>query len=195
MDEGAHILATTGSEGAPKLSLYTLAAAAERAATQAALLKITSKDTVLALSTGTGPGESMFEIDLLGPGCTGVALPYGSGLAGSGGAVPALRAIGCPDINRPFTITIDQVLGTAVGVFAIAPAAASIPLLGGTLHVDPSNAFISPCIIPGPGGLALPVLLTAPMLIGAEFFLQAGFPDPGAVQGLSLTNGLRITIG
>ncbi len=58
LDEGAHILTTTGSEGIPKLALYTLAAAAERARAQAVLLGITPDDVVVALSTGTGPGKT-----------------------------------------------------------------------------------------------------------------------------------------
>jgi len=57
-DEHAHVLATTGTEGTPKLSLYTLAAAAERARDQAALLRVTADDVVLALSAGTGPGKT-----------------------------------------------------------------------------------------------------------------------------------------
>jgi 2,3-dihydroxybenzoate-AMP ligase/acyl-CoA synthetase len=57
-DEHAHVLATTGTEGTPKLSLYTLAAAAERARDQAALVRLTPDDVVLALSSGTGPGKT-----------------------------------------------------------------------------------------------------------------------------------------
>lgn len=58
LHEHAHVLATTGSEGTPKLSVYTLEAAAERARDQAALLKMTADDVVVALSAGTGPGKT-----------------------------------------------------------------------------------------------------------------------------------------
>jgi len=58
LDEGAHVLATTGSEGVPKLALYTIAAAAERGWAQVALLGMTADDVVLALSAGTGPGKT-----------------------------------------------------------------------------------------------------------------------------------------
>ena len=57
-DEGAHVLTTTGSEGVPKLSLYTLRAAAERGRAQVDLLAMTPADVVVALSHGTGPGKT-----------------------------------------------------------------------------------------------------------------------------------------
>jgi acyl-CoA synthetase (AMP-forming)/AMP-acid ligase II len=57
-DEDAHVLTTSGSEGTPKLSLYTLRAAAERGRAQVELLAMTPADVVVALSNGTGPGKT-----------------------------------------------------------------------------------------------------------------------------------------
>ena len=74
LPEDAHLLATTGSEGTPKLCPYTLEAAAERGHAQAELLKMTRDDVVVALSTGTGPGKTPW---LAAPlvGATIVAMP------------------------------------------------------------------------------------------------------------------------
>lgn len=58
MDEPAHALSTTGSEGIPKLAVYTLAAACERAHAQAWLLGLRASDVVLVLSPGTGPARA-----------------------------------------------------------------------------------------------------------------------------------------
>jgi acyl-CoA synthetase (AMP-forming)/AMP-acid ligase II len=58
LPEEAHLLATTGSEGTPKLCPYTLEAAAERGRAQGELLKMTRDDVVVALSAGTGPGKT-----------------------------------------------------------------------------------------------------------------------------------------
>lgn len=58
MDEPAHALSTTGSEGIPKLAIYTLAAACERAHAQARLLGLTARDVILVLSPGTGPARA-----------------------------------------------------------------------------------------------------------------------------------------
>jgi acyl-CoA synthetase (AMP-forming)/AMP-acid ligase II len=58
LDEVAHALPTTGSEGIPKLAYYTLAAACERAHAQKALLGLTPEDRLLVLSPGTGPARA-----------------------------------------------------------------------------------------------------------------------------------------
>jgi acyl-CoA synthetase (AMP-forming)/AMP-acid ligase II len=57
LDEMAHALSTSGSEGSPKLALYTLAAACERGHAQAGLLRLTGEDIILVLSSGTGPAR------------------------------------------------------------------------------------------------------------------------------------------
>jgi cyclohexanecarboxylate-CoA ligase len=58
LDEAAHALSTTGSEGIPKLALYPLAAACERAHAQARLLGLRPSDIILVLSPGTGPARA-----------------------------------------------------------------------------------------------------------------------------------------
>lgn len=58
LEESAHALCTTGSEGIPKLAVYTLAAACERAHAQARLLGLAANDIILVLSTGTGPARA-----------------------------------------------------------------------------------------------------------------------------------------
>jgi len=58
LDETAHALSTTGTEGIPKLALYTLAAACERAHAQTRLLGLKADDTLLVLSPGTGPARA-----------------------------------------------------------------------------------------------------------------------------------------
>jgi acyl-coenzyme A synthetase/AMP-(fatty) acid ligase len=55
MDDMAHALPTSGSEGIPKLAFYTLHAACVRAHTQAELLGLLPSDIILVLSPGVGP--------------------------------------------------------------------------------------------------------------------------------------------
>ncbi len=57
LDEPAHALPTTGSEGIPKVAVYTLAAACERAHAQARLHGVHPGDIMLVLSHGTGPAK------------------------------------------------------------------------------------------------------------------------------------------
>ncbi|MCC6210568.1 MAG: AMP-binding protein [Burkholderiales bacterium] len=58
MQDDAHALATTGSEGIPKLAVYTLDAACRRAHAQAELLGLTPQDVLLVLSPGVGPARA-----------------------------------------------------------------------------------------------------------------------------------------
>jgi acyl-CoA synthetase (AMP-forming)/AMP-acid ligase II len=58
LDEMAHALSTSGSEGVPKLAHYSLAAACERAHAQQALLGLQPQDRLLVLSPGTGPARA-----------------------------------------------------------------------------------------------------------------------------------------
>jgi acyl-coenzyme A synthetase/AMP-(fatty) acid ligase len=58
LEEPAHALPTTGSEGTPKLAVYTLGAACIRAHAQAELLELSPDDILLTLSPGVGPARA-----------------------------------------------------------------------------------------------------------------------------------------
>ena len=58
LNEMAHALPTSGSEGIPKIALYTLAAACERAHAQCRLLGLLPEDILLVLSPGAGPARA-----------------------------------------------------------------------------------------------------------------------------------------
>jgi hypothetical protein len=132
--------------------------------------------------------------------CNGVGFEYGTGLAGSGGIVPRLVSSGCPGINQVFELRLNQALGGSSGLLLIGFSPSSLPILGGTQLVSPIAATL-PILAagvpgaPGAGGLALPIGFTDPLFVGLTFYLQAGFFDAGAVNGVSLTNGLGVTIG
>lgn len=146
---------------------------------------------------GFTPSDDLFEVDLNGAGCEGFQLAYGAGLAGKSAQVPLLGAIGCPDIGHPFTISINSVVGGAFGVLFVGLAPGATPFKGGTFHLG-SIALQVPITVggapgaPGAGALALPVVLSNPVLSGVNLYLQGAFADSFAVQGASLTNGLRI---
>ncbi len=48
---------------------------------------------------------------------------------------------------------------------------------------------------PGVGSVGLPFLTTDPAWVGLTLYVQAGFIDAGASFGVSLTNGLMISLG
>lgn len=159
--------------------------------------------TSLPVSWGTSgyaPPEAIWLVDRNGPGCQGAGFAYGSGLAGAGGFVPTLGVVGCPDLGTPFTLSVAQLVGGAIGLLALGDGPAAIPALGGTLLVFPIGATV--VMIgsgvpgsPGVGNAGLSLTVTTPSLIGAPFYFQAGFLDPAGPQGWSLTNGLQLVIG
>jgi hypothetical protein len=155
---------------------------------------------VSGFTSGTGPGNVIFEVALGGPGCAGLLAPYGTGLAGAGGLVPVLGGAGCPDIGQGFAITVDQVVGGASGLLFVGLSPAALPFKGGTLLAGglvlqvPLQMGGSPGFA-GAGFLSLPAALMDPVLLGLDLHLQAGFQDATAVKGVSLTNGLRVQAG
>jgi hypothetical protein len=150
-------------------------------------------------STGSGWDETMIELDVNGPTCHGLAYGYGAGLAGTGGVVPALAAIGCPRLSQSFTVALDRAVGGAPGLFLVGAQSVSVPVVGGTLHVLP--IFTLPLLCnglagaAGAGGAGMPLLVTDPSLLGATVYFQAALIDLGAVQSIALSNGLQIVIG
>lgn len=128
--------------------------------------------------------------------------PYGAGLAGIGGAVPALRGTAVPALGATARLEIANALGAAPALVAIGldpQSRVAIPLLGGTLLVNPgTSTFVLLGGAPGvPGAtatLAVP-LPTNPALLGANANFQALLLDAGAAQGVAMTNGLALWIG
>ncbi len=74
LDECAHALPTSGTEGIPKLAVYTLAAALERAHAQSRLLELSPDDVILVLSPGTGPARAAWLAAPIAGSCV-VAMP------------------------------------------------------------------------------------------------------------------------
>ena len=163
-------------------------------------VEIPSNVPVSPNTSGYSPVETMIEVDTNGPGCIGTSLAYGTGLAGTGTVVPTIGTVGCPDLFTPFTISIDNVVGGAPGYLAVGFAPAVIPAAGGFIYLWPIELLLDISVggtpnVPGAGNVGLPVYLGDPALAGFNFYLQAAFLDAGAIQGLSLTNGLLLSIG
>ena len=151
-------------------------------------------------TTGYGPTESMIQLDLDGPGCIGTSLAFGAGLAGAGGFVPTMDTVGCPDLGNPFTLSIDSVVGGAPGLLAFGFAQTALPFAGGTLYVFPiaTTVAVTASGFPGAAGagaVGFNLTITDPSFVGLPFYMQAGFVDAAAVQDVSLTNALLLSIG
>jgi hypothetical protein len=133
--------------------------------------------------------------------CSGAFVPYGAGLAGSGGFVPRLHGLFAPCPGATAAIEMEDVLGGAFGSLAWGLLPAAAPFKQGTLLVGlgPPGGLI-PLAFPGSGdgGAALTLDFTLPdlpALTGASLYLQVLVADPGAPAGVSMSNGLEERIG
>lgn len=157
--------------------------------------------TTMQPSPTGSSGETAILVEVPGGGCDGTYASYGAGLAGTGGFVPLLFGSNCPEIGKAITIVADDVRGGAIGALFLGTTQASLPFKGGQLLVFP--ILITLDIVangtPGSSGVGtvtLPTLIpNDPLWIGLEIDLQAGFADPVAPVGVSLTNGLAIDVG
>lgn len=121
---------------------------------------------------------------------------YGAGLAGTL-RTPTLAVVGLPIVGRGIDLQVHSAspfIVPAVGILGTAPA--STPAFGGTILVDLSTAmtFIQPVGPLVPVSVRVPIP-NDPALSCTSFYAQFAHADPGAVQGLALTPGVRIVVG
>jgi hypothetical protein len=130
--------------------------------------------------------------------CKGSTLTYGLGTAGSGGFVPELSGFGCPAPTASFGLQIQMGLGEALGLLLVGTASANLPGLGGVLLVAPPFALTLPLFLPGTGagngGTTLPAVIDPTTPTGVTVYLQGLFLDAGASAGISMTNGICVTL-
>lgn len=156
--------------------------------------------TVLHEDEALGDWDGVATPAYLSP-CTGKFLPYGSGLAGSGGVMPELRGLFAPCPGKHAGLEITGLLGNSFGSLAWGIAPVSAPFKQGTLLVaiTPPGGLI-PLFFAGAGAgggkLTLSFTLPgSPSLTGLSIYMQVLAADPGAPAGVSMTNGLEERIG
>ena len=120
---------------------------------------------------------------------------YGAGVAGSGGAVPALIPSVPPRIGHPFTLSVTNSSGAPiVATLLIGATAAAAPTpFGGHWLVDP--IFVAPVPLGLTGAAVAASIPNEPSLCGVPVFLQSIVPDAGAPAGIALSAGLALSIG
>jgi len=157
-------------------------------------------------ATNLVPGDTNNRSDIFlrdPQGCTsgGAWVGYGAGLAGAGGIVPGLFGESCPLPGAVVTLRLDSIVGGTTGALFLGLASGAAPFKGGTFHVGALFLTLNLPVggapgVPGAGTLSLPAALPAnPALSGLNLYLQGAFIDAAAVQQVSLTQGLQLTIG
>lgn len=123
---------------------------------------------------------------------------FGDGLAGSGGLTPTVSLSSCAAVNQSFDIVIENGLGGAPGILIWSDQSASIGFAGGVIVVGFPLFNQIPHVLGGSLGVAgegtasFPVFVDNDGVIGQRLVLQAGYLDPGAPNGISLSTGLDI---
>jgi len=120
---------------------------------------------------------------------------FGVGLAGSGGIVPQLDGSD-GECFGSYTLHVWNGLGRATLYLWVGLGSGDFPFSGGRFYIDLSRpwAFLTltlggPAGVPGAGSLDLPGADISDFR-GIDFYLQGTIVDPGAIQGMALTNGL-----
>jgi hypothetical protein len=128
----------------------------------------------------------------------GLRLQYGTGSAGSGGAVPVLGAAGLRGAGEVHEFRLRGCLGGAAGLFGAGALQLNQPLFGSTLLAFPEILLPFTTTgapgVAGAGGYDLPFLVP-PQIAGFPFFHQVAIADPAAPSGLAFSNGLMVVYG
>ena len=127
-------------------------------------------------------------------GCPAFSQSYGAGWPGTLGT-PGLSASNDPVVGQAITITATNSLGaTTPGILLVGLDDASLVLpSGATVLVD--QPMILPVSIPATGLNVAGTLPDDPAFYFLDLFLQTVELDPGAVGGLSMTQGLQLRCG
>ncbi|MBK9384173.1 MAG: choice-of-anchor B family protein [Planctomycetes bacterium] len=127
---------------------------------------------------------------------------YGQGVAGSGGATPALAQVGDPVLgNASFSLRATQLRGGAPTALLLSFAPGNLNALGITLLVDPSYFLSLATIAQGSAGQAgvgaaewnTPVPPDG-LLDGGTLYAQVVSVDAAGPQGVTSSTGLRVRV-
>jgi hypothetical protein len=122
------------------------------------------------------------------------ALDLGGGLAGEGGLVPSLAAVGAFQPGGALLLAFAGSVPHAAPVYLVAgPAALMVPFKGGVLVPRPD--LVQLLVSGAEGGLTLPATLPVSLPPWAVYYLQCWQPDPAGPAGFSASNAVLLLVG
>lgn len=158
----------------------------------------------ISIAAPSGAKADLCPLVQVGVSCTTPPDAYGSGGAGTGGAVPAISSAGgYPAIgSTAFQVWVTNGLGGAPMVMFIGFQPSALQANWGTFLIDPTSPiFQVPLVlqgapgVPGTGFAALGVPLpNNTVLLGLEVYFQGLIGDPGSTGGVAHTEGLHVAI-
>jgi hypothetical protein len=131
--------------------------------------------------------------------CNGTVTVYGSGCGGSGGFVPALDLLGCPEPAAQVKVRVQHGLGPALALVAVGAGQGQLALGNGCdLLVLPLYPGLTPLSLAGAGpgtGVGLIGAKLSPLTVpGSLFTLQAFVIDLGAPGFFAGSNAIEVVI-
>ncbi len=149
-------------------------------------------------TSGDAPATTTFVIQIIDP-CDVKFAEFGMGLSGSGGFVPHLTGTD-GTCDGTYQVHLKDGLGGASCLLWAGLGQTNANLFGGEFYVDLSKGYmLVPLILNGAAGVAgdgsIDVTgIDLSVFSGQTVYLQASLADPGAIHGVSLSNGLTMTI-
>jgi hypothetical protein len=117
----------------------------------------------------------------------------GGAVAGTNGLEPFLKGVGTLGPGQTEVVSAHRVARSLPGVLVLGNTAVASPLLGGTLFPSPDVVLMGfDANTAGDASTSIP-LPASVLPYATTLYAQAGFLDPGAPLGVSMTNGLSIT--
>lgn len=148
---------------------------------------------------GNGRINAAAALALAAGGVLGEVLPYGAGLAGTGGTIPDIDPRGgVPNLgDNDFAVQLTNAQGNAPAYFLLGFDAAALPFKGGTIHVDIAGpSFIAAFTTSNNGGAIIPINISSdPIWEGESLYTQFVVVDAGGPLGFAMTEGLELVIG
>jgi hypothetical protein len=190
LNEAWFTQAAAGGTGAP-VAVTGLVSTDGGTRIELALPAAAGAGDVLVKAPGVGFAtlSNAWPLDVPGGGSCG-ALAYGVGLGGANQA--ELDAASSPKVGTTFLMALSSFPVDGPAFTLIAASSAALPLLGGTVLVDPGALILAlaTSVTGGSGVQAVPIPPSA-TLAGARVFAQSGQPGP---TGFTLSNGLEIVV-
>lgn len=146
------------------------------------------------------PGSDGMQLDCGDP-CSVGTSSFGSGVPGTALITPELAGVSGACVGAPHPrIELTKGLGGSFGIFAYARDTTAIPLLGGTLYLDPQTlvleliALDGPPGVPGQGSWSLEIQIDLTSFVGVPLTAQVAVADPAAPEGWSFSPGLNVVV-
>ena len=155
-------------------------------------------DDALAGANLADPNGASSGQVVVASGCDSGVVTYGVGCAGSGGFVPEVGLVGCPNSGGEVTLFVEEGLGGSTAFLFFGAGMGSAPMGGGcNLLVSPLSPVVGVLPLsaggPGDGAISIPAVMPA-LAFPVTFTMQGVVADGGVPIGFSNSAGVEVSV-